>query len=255
MKVELVYYPFCESENPWAAAALLAFTKSTRLNMTPEGFVSFMAKSPEELDKEMAYMATSIPSSWEFVDLIFTVEGISRATAQQITRTRHGTFAMQSQRVTDLSGVTFEEHPGAPGISMESLGFNRTVLFEECMQGAIENYSDLVKAGMPLEDARDLLPIGVHCNLVAKYNLRTLVELVRGRERSLRVQGPYQEYVRLMREAVEAVWPWSKYFFADPNAKAREMLAEVAKELQSEAGAMATGQAGKIAKALDLLGK
>ena len=256
MKVKLIYYPGVETQDEWYAAGLLAFTKATRLNMTPEGLASFFGKPEKELEEEMKYMATSIPSSWEFVDLIFIAEGVSRATAQQITRTRHGTFAMQSQRVTDLSGVTFDDYPDAPGISMASIGFPEGIAsFSDCMNGAISNYSDLVSAGMPLEDARDLLPIGVHCNLVAKYNLRTLVELVRARERSLRVQGPYQEFVRSMREQVEDVWPWSKYFFADPHAKAREMLAEVAKALQSEGGAMYKGHAGTIAKALDLLSK
>lgn len=255
MKVNLIYYPGVETQDEWFAAALLAFTKSTRLKMSPDGLATFFSKPDKELEEEMKYMATSIPSSWEFVDLIFIAENVTRATAQQITRTRHGTFAMQSQRVTDMSDVTWDDHSDAPKIGMEDVMPGVTVSFDECMQAQVENYSDFVKAGMPLEDARDLLPIGVHCNLVAKYNLRTLVELVRARERSLRVQGPYQDFVRQMREQVETVWPWSKYFFADPIATAREMLAEVARDLQKEGGAMYAGHAGKIAKALDLLSK
>lgn len=250
MEVKLIYYPGKEAPvgmDSWFAASLLAFTKNTRLAMTPDGFDKWLGESSEKLEEEIKYMATSIPSSWEFVDCIFAINGISRATAQQVTRTRTATFAMQSQRVTDMSEVTWDPRDGY------KTDFGKS--FDEAMGDSISAYSDFVSAGMPLEDARDLLPIGVHCNLVAKYNLRTLVELCRSRERSLRVQGPYQELVRRMREEVEAVWPWVHHFFADPHEKARAMLAEVARELQAEGGAMYKGHAGKIAKALDLLSK
>ena len=264
MEVKLIYYPGKEAPvgmDTWFAASLLAFTKNTRLNMTPAGLDEWLNKTCGELMNEMEYMSTSIPSSWEFVDCIFAINGISRATAQQVTRTRTATFAMQSQRVTDMSQVTWEVHPDAPEIGFDGYSMHPRrssgdlATFDDLMRDSIDGYSSLVKAGMPLEDARDLLPIGVHCNLVAKYNLRTLVDLCRNRERSLRVQGPYQELVRRMREEVEAVWPWAHHFFADPHEKARAMLAEVAKELQAEGGAMYKGHAGKIAKALDMLSK
>lgn len=256
MDVKLIYYPGMEEKHAvdreWFAAGLLAFTKNTRLQMTPDGFGKFATMEPGELGKEIEYMSTSIPSSWEFVDMIFAINGVSRATAQQITRTRTGTFAMQSQRVTDMRDVTWDSHSG----ENKEAGYSvSTDWYDNNMKEAINSYGVAIDHGMALEDARDLLPIGVHCNLVAKYNLRTLVELVRSRERSLRVQGPYQEVVRSMREQVEAVWPWVHHFFADPHEKARAMLAEVAKALQSEGGAMYKGHAGTIAKALDLLSK
>lgn len=241
--VKLIYFTGKDTpDEEWYATRLLAFTKNTRLQMTPDGFDNFKNVSPEWLAEEIAYMTTTIPSSWEFVDLIFAINNVSRATAQQITRTRTATFAMQSQRVTDMREVTWDSHGEG---------------FDESIEEAIKDYKFYVDNGMPLEDARDLLPIGVHCNLVAKYNLRSFVELVRARN-SLRAQGPYREVARQMKEEVLNVWPWAGAFMVPPQQKSIEMIEEVAQALaaaEGEKGAMYKGLSGKLAKAADLLKK
>lgn len=242
-KVTLISYTGAGHPDPLYAAKLLAYTKSTRLNMTPEGLDTFMKMDEAAIATEMNYMATTIPSSWEFADLIFAINGVSRATAQQITRTRTATFAMQSQRVSDMSDVDWDHKEG--------------FAFDSEMKHSITAYTETVKAGMPLEDARDLLPIGVHCNLIAKYNLRSLVELCRARD-SLRVQGPYRDVCAQMKAATIDVWPWSETFFVPPNDKAIKMIEEVAQEIAAlggEQGAMYKGLSGKLAKAADLIKK
>lgn len=236
MEVSLIDYTGKGNPDPLYAARLLVFTKSTRLQMDPEGLDCFNSWSEEDLQKELDYMSKTIPSSWEFVNLTFAINKVSRATAQQITRTRTASFAMQSQRVTDMSDVTWD---------------SRGDDFDNEMEESIGSYSSLVGDGMTLEDARDLLPIGVHCNLIGQYNLRTLVELCRKRD-SLRVQGPYFEMVAEMKRLVLEVWPWAEAFFVPPMANAIKMIEEVAQEL-SEGGAMYKGPAGKLAKAADLL--
>lgn len=234
--VELIYYTGMESGDSYYAAKLLAFTKNTRLNMTPVGLAEFMAKSDEEIDTEMDYMSKTIKSALEFVDLTFLIQGVGRSTAQQITRTRTASYQMQSQRVSDVSEA---------GWDSQGIKFDR--FFEQSMLA----YRDLVASGMPLEDAREILPIGIHCNLVAKYNLRSAIDLIRARE-SARVQGPYREVARQMKEQILQAWPWAHYFFRNEGQLAYDMLAEVIDELK-EAGATYKGPAGKIAKAVDLL--
>lgn len=246
-KVTLISYTGHGHADPLYAAKLLAYTKSTRLNMTPEGLDTFMAKSPEEIATEIEYMATTIPSSWEFADLIFAINGVSRATAQQITRTRTATFAMQSQRVSDMSEVTWDSKMAPDG--------ERDWAFDELMKCHVEDYSNSIKNGASLEDARDLLPIGVHCNLIAKYNLRGLVELCRARD-SLRVQGAYRDVCAQMKAATIDVWPWAETFFTPPNAKAIKMIEAVAQQIAAlggEQGAMYRGLSGTLAKAADLI--
>jgi thymidylate synthase ThyX len=147
---------------------------------------------------------------------------------------------MQSQRVSDMSEVTFDKGHDVKDAYMEE---------------AIRNYRMLVKAGVPLEDARDVLPIGVHCNLVAKYNFRAFVELAMKRD-SLRVQGQYVDVVRQMRESVIEAWPWSAPFFVPKNERSIKLIEEAAKEIAAmggEKGAMYKGISGTLAKAADLL--
>lgn len=242
-QVTLLDYTGAGHADPLYAARLLAFTKNTRLNMDPGSFRAFMEyKSAREIKEEIAYMATTIPSSWEFAECKFLISDVSRATAQQITRTRNAAFAMQSQRVTDMSAVTWDKRP-------ESVGF------DDGMEHAIFRYEQQVMAGTTLEDARDLLPIGVHCNLVAKYDLRALSELIIKRD-SLRVQGPYVEVVSQMKALVLDAWPWAEPFFRPKGEAAAAILREVAlelKTLEGTQGALYKGLAGRLAKAEDLI--
>lgn len=237
-KVSILYFTGAgTNDEQYYAARLLAYTKNTRLQMTPDGFDKFMKMPVEELGQEINYMASTIPSSWEFVDVIFAINDVSRACAQQITRTRTASFAMQSQRVTDMSQVTWHTPESIKG------KFN----YDTVIKNQIEEYKDIVEDGESLEDARGVLPINVHCNLVAKYNLRSLVDLLRARE-SLRVQGEYREVGRQMKAEVFRIWPWVEPFFEPPNKKAIDLIESVAAELTVEQRMM-------LAKASDLIKK
>lgn len=228
------------------AARLLAFTKNTRLQMTPDGFADWLEKPWFEIEPEIAYMARTIPSSWEFVDATFTIQNVTRAAAQQITRTRFtpmdgdifGSYAMQSQRVTDMSDVTFDVPPGI----VES---GTQALYSQAAYAAIDGYAELLRNGADPQDARGVLPMNSHCNLVVKYNLRNLAELFRKRE-SLRVQGEFVDIVRAMRAQIEGVWPWSTPFFVPKDAVAIEIIERIAATLPQ-------AEMRELAKAADLL--
>lgn len=250
------------------AARLLAFTKNTRLNMNPSGFDKFLTMSWEEIAKELDYMAGTIPSSWEFVDVTFTLQQVSRACAQQITRTRFtpmdadifGSYAMQSFRVTELEDVTFHINPEIAEKD-ESLA----LFIRDRQYGALDNYRTAIARGASQQDARGLLPMDTHCNLVVKFNLRQLVDMLRTRDESLRVQGEYGEVAHQMKIKVLQIWPWSEKFFEPKDQKAIKMIEEVAMALRTieqvpiasfrgptpNVGEMST----KLAKAADLLKK
>lgn len=240
--VSLINYTGFGHPDPLFAGRMLAYTKNTRMNMTPSGFWDFMKKPEGDIIEELKYMATSIPSSWEFIDVTFSITNVSRAIAQQITRTRTASYAMQSQRVTNMESVTWDSNGQ---------------LADNLMSDAIDGYKQAIASGMSLEDARDLLPIGVHCNLLAKYNFRNWVELVTARD-SLRVQGPYRSIVAQMKAEVLTAWPWATHFLKKKNDTAISLIEEVANEialLQGDKGAMYKGLSGKLAKAADLIKK
>lgn len=226
----------------WHAADILIFTKATRLNMSPDLMEEIQAMETRDKHKELEAMAATIPSSWEFVDITFLIQDVTRACAQQITRTRTGSYAMQSQRVVDVSGASVRN----PATDPES----RRAFASEA-ERALLGYSGLVQKGLPLQDARGVLPINIKCNLVAKYNLRSFVDLVIARE-SLRTQDEYSEIVYQMKHKVLEQWSWAKTFFEPRHEKAIRILEDVVKELGMTTG---NGAAWNIAKAIDLIRK
>lgn len=243
-KVTLIDYTGKGREDQeWHAANILMFTKSTRLNMDGDLLKNIQIMSQNEKLKELEYMAKTIPSSWEFADVTFLVSGVSRACAQQITRTRTASFAMQSQRVVDASDMDVV-NPYNEGEALHGV-------FESCVSAAKADYKTLLAAGAALQDARGLLPMNSECNLVAKYNFRSLVDLLKARS-SLRVQGEYSDIVQQMKAAVLKAWPWAETFFTHPHDKAIAELEEIAKEMGITPG---KGRGWEIAKIADLLRK
>ncbi len=227
------------------ALNLLLFTKQTRLTMSPD-LMNEIAEWPE--DKKLAeieYMARTIRSSWEFLDVTFLVGGISRACAQQMTRTRNASFAMQSQRVTDVSSM---EIYCPDRIAQDKV---KKGAYDACVGASLGSYKRMLADGFSAEDARGVLPMNITCNLVAKYNLRAFVDLMKTRT-SLRAQGEYADVARAMKACVMGVWPWAKPFFADEHAVAIAMIEDVAKELSLTPG---KGPGWELAKAVDLLRK
>lgn len=197
------------------ADALLIFAKSTRLNMSPSLLDEIRGWPQERKAAELAYIANSIPSSWEIIDYHFMLEKVSRAFTHQLVRSRHGSFAQQSLRVVDASEFEFvmpaSLEPSFPGL----VGNRERVA--NAVQDIREAYGRLIEKGASPEEARSILPTNVATNILAKFNLRTLSELCRSRV-GARVQDEYREVVAAMREAVLQVHPWAEPFLTPRQA-------------------------------------
>lgn len=216
-------------KDPVDAAALLIFTKRTRLEMSPallDATKQLVRDDPDWAYEELSYMAKTIRSSWEFLDYTFVISNVSRACAQQITRTRHASFAMQSQRVTNMSNVTFH----CPE-TMYPRARRRYVAALEAAMDAYDEFTDPDDPIATLEDARNVLPNGTHCNLVAKYNLRTLADLLVART-SPRAQGEYATVAKLMRQKLTDMHPWVEAFLEPRSATAVTMCDDLVEELK-----------------------
>jgi len=237
MKVELIDYTGIG--RVWYAARLLVATKHARLKSADELIDTEL--STEDILKELEAMASTIPSSWEFVSVTFIIRGITRATAQQMTRTRTGSYAMQSLRVVNAEEVEINNP-----IPTGTLGHD---VFDAGVTYARSVYGTLLAANYAKEDARGILPMNTSTTLMARYNLRAFVQLVRSRS-SLRTQGEYAEVIREMKRLVTEAWPWSEVFFIPKEQLAIKLLEEAAREVGLTTGG---GVGWKIAKAADLL--
>ena len=210
MKATLIYY------TPHAVELLL-FTKSTRLNMSPSLLDEIHAWPAEKKAEELAYMANTIPSSWEFVDYVFLLEGVSRAFTHQLVRTRHGSYAQQSLRIVDAGSFDYVEtarNKASPEAAYHIAAANGATRIA---------YAALRACGQPPEDARGILPTNIATNIVAKFNLRTFAELARSRTGG-RTQGEYQDVLNAMVDGVLMVHPWASLFLFP---KGRDAFAEI----------------------------
>lgn len=210
MKVTLISVT-PEAEN------ILIFTKRTRLTLSPGLLEEIRGWSPERKAAELAYMADTIPSSWEFVDYTFLIEGVSRAYTHQQVRTRSASYAQQSLRILDVGEFeyVFTERNLAD--------YAAKSLIEKCNRYVAQTYAMLRKIGQPPEDARGILPTNIATNIVCKFNLRTLADLARSRTGG-RTQDEYQRVINAILDEALKVHPWAGQFLF---AKARDYFAEI----------------------------
>jgi len=225
MKVTLVDYTGNGSIDPSRhAAALLVFTKNTRLTMSPSLLGEIHEWPMKRLLDELEYMSNTIPSSWEFVDYVYMIEGVSRAFTHQMVRTRTASFAQQTMRVLDVSEGKGWDYLTGPSIESNTEPRRREV-YDGAMETIADVYRTLIELGAEVEDARGVLPTNILTNIVVKMNMRTLVELIRKRT-SPRVQGVYRQVLQSFNEEAARVHPWISLFInRDADAAARELYA------------------------------
>lgn len=207
MQVNLIEYTGSGYSNPADhAASILIFTKGTRLNMTPAGLEEIKFWPDDLKITELEYMANTIPSSWEFCDYTFMIEGVTRAFTHQLVRTRTASFAQQTLRVLDVSqGVRWDYLTG-PTIKGDAKHD-----YDMAMKVIDDCYKYMIKNGVAIEDARGILPTNILTNIVMKINMRNFVELVQKRS-GPRVQGEYRDVLLAMQQEVRKVHPWIDIF-------------------------------------------
>ena len=196
MKVELISY------TP-DALALLLFTKNTRL-MGANSLEDIKKWYTEKKLEHLAYMKDTIQSSWEFVEYTFHISEVTRAFTHQLVRTRTGSYAQQSQRTVDVREMGH----------LNTIDFERAEVygaFEGAVQDAKADYAHLIDVGIPVQDARGLLPTNMHTEIIAKFSLRTLHDMALVRL-CTRTQGEYQDVFKAIKSTVVKVHPWAEDF-------------------------------------------
>ncbi len=191
------------------AAALMIFTKRTRVEMSPGGLDEILAWPEHKIIDELKYMVETVPSSWEFCDYTFLIQNVTRAFTHQFVRTRTLSFAQQAMQVGDMTqgegwqylvGPTVAANPEAESQYRHVMGTIRVFYSKWFGQ-----------PGMKTEDVRGALPTNVLTGIVVKGNLRSFCDLIRKRV-SPRNQGEFVDVLRLMKREMIAIHPWSHLF-------------------------------------------
>lgn len=226
------------------AAELLIFTKSTRLTMSP-GLMDEIRAWPEEKKlAELEYMANTIPSSWEFVDYVFMIEGVSRAFTHQFVRSRNASYAQQTMRVLNMGEF---DYVMTDRVKADVRARGLVDILNENIKSV---YRQLIELGLPVEDARGVLPTNIATNICAKFNLRAFVDLAKSRTGG-RTQNEYQQVVNAMCDAVLKVHPWAEKFMFQQG---RDYFAEIEKFAEEEYGGDLLKK-GRLLKIVDKMRK
>ncbi|MGG4217556.1 FAD-dependent thymidylate synthase [Paenibacillus jamilae] len=161
-------------------------------------------------------------STLEHITYTFAIEGVSRALLAQLTRHRHLSFSVQSQRYVrmgsgdKIGGFDYVTPPSVDdnkAFEMEGWSDTARGAFETYMTASQQAYDALRAAGVPAEDARMVLPNAAACNLVMTGNLRTLLDFYAKRRPGNGAQWEIAELAVSIRDEIIKVDPWLAPYF------------------------------------------
>jgi thymidylate synthase (FAD) len=162
---------------------------------------------------------------WEHPQITFTVKNVSRSLMAQITRHRHLTFDVQSQRYVDFSDTEaitpesllntdhFSREDGMLDITEEEQTELREK-YETITTEQFEYYEKLVDAGIPKEDARFVLPIGTPVNMTFSGNARTMMHVLNLRQKATS-QWEIRELSNMVAEHLESWMPYTAHWWKE----------------------------------------
>lgn len=139
----------------------------------------------------------------EFVDYVFAIDGISRSCLAQLTRHRMASFCVMSQRHADMGDFKYVmpesiENSDQEIWSMYSSDMrDMSSAYDELMRVISQFYKSMVNSGIPMEDARYILPNACTTNVIMKINARSLANFL-----SLRMCNKAQWEIRELADKI-----------------------------------------------------
>ncbi len=154
-------------------------------------------------------------STLEHCSMTFGVKGVSRTLLAQYSRHRIGvSLSVQSQRyvseATEKNNNKIFDYVTPPTIAADS---ERLAAYTVAMENAQKSYDDLVAAGVPMEDARFVLPGGVCTNFATTLNLRSLLDVYEKRVLVKGAQWEVRAMIDRMADIIIAEEPWLEGYF------------------------------------------
>lgn len=146
-----------------------------------ETYVGRTVRDPDDVTRAEAEhwfdenQKTRLQAPFEFVDLHFLIEGVTRAFTHQLVRQRTGVYVQESLR---FAVKTREAYSVALPPSLQALPDDHPwyIQWAKAVNFTANTYWALVDSGMPAEDARSLLPTNITTRIHYKTNLRNLAE-------------------------------------------------------------------------------
>jgi flavin-dependent thymidylate synthase len=153
----------------------------------------------------------------EAVQFTFLVEGVSRSITHQMVRNRFSFFAQESLRFA-VADDWAQEVPLPPSAAQDPEG-PLAGIYRKAMNQSEDNYNALIGAGMPAEEARDVLAHGITTRLHWVVDLRTLITEA-GKRTCTQAQFPWRQIFAGVAKALRArAHEWHAYNWANPGVQ------------------------------------
>ena len=180
---------------------------------TDEHIISDMAKNcyanntDKDLTRSLVHSHKHL-AVLRFAFAVIQVDGISIACQNQVVRSKHLDFLVESKRYVsaDKGGFTFIFPKNIDDVARESM--NRY------WEVTLELYNEMIKYGVKKEDARAILPMNTSTKMGIAGNLQSWIDAIR-----LRVDTKAQLEIRTM---YIKIWGLLKEVY--PNVFIEEML-------------------------------
>ncbi len=157
---------------------LLKYTDSPDRVIALAARLCYSKSKIEDLEKELSdtysrslvekILALGHHSVLEHVSFTFGIGGISRATSHQLVRHRIASYSQQSQRYVDYDHL---DAVVPPSITEDKEALRE---FKKTLDGIEDLYKWMIERGVPVEDARYILPNATTTSIVVTMNAREL---------------------------------------------------------------------------------
>ena len=180
-KVELISHTI----SPVRVIATVARTFEGELS-TELTSMSYENKVLEQLQK------TELQGPLEMVNFVWLISDVTRAFTHQIVRYRIGTsFSQESLRFSNKTDAKV----------LDTTGGNDDYLLS--VQCALRSYHNMVESGVPIQDARGILPTNILTSLFFSCSLRTLINIYRQRVCEQAQHGEWEVVLGKMKKLIE----------------------------------------------------
>ncbi|KPJ60507.1 MAG: hypothetical protein AMJ46_05710 [Latescibacteria bacterium DG_63] len=150
-------------------------------------------------------------SVFEHASATFRIGGISRACSHQLVRHRLASYSQRSQRHVAETRPSYVVPPRVEQADQVVLD-----TFENAMEASWSSYAELIRRGVPKEDARYVLPNACTTELVMSANFREWLHILKERLAS-DAQWEIREMCRLIYESLREIAP-SVFGLIDPGS-------------------------------------
>ena len=151
---------------------------------------SMCYKSEPSRNTVMGCVRSGHHSILEHANYTFEITGVSRALLAQLTRHRHASYSVESQRYVKYDDLDFVTP------DCDNIGWVQAV-----GGYTLDAYKEMIDDGWKPEDARSVLPNATPTNLVMTMNLRSMMNFMNERLCS-RAQTEIRKMAKLMKDAV-----------------------------------------------------